>query len=193
MITTANYIIKAVVNGSTYFFEYDDTMDIYETMEKFWHEDYPEVLAEVQGSELFPMDVYAMSENGSKVIATYPFTFNAAVFHAFYDHGHKADGPYTENDFMGDILRKEKNYGMTIQYICDRIAEFTGDKKKEAMRKAKVFRANCCVPLTEIKDLHLVFGKYSDSHGNYYGENRDTLHFYYKDSDGETHAFTIMD
>ena len=148
MITTANYIIKAVVNGSTYLFEYDDTMEIFETMEKFWHEDYPEVLAEVQGSE---------------------------------------------NDFMGDILRKEKNYGMTIRYICDRIAEFTGDKKKEAMRKAKIFRANCRVPLTEIKDLHLAFGKNSDSHGNYYGENRDTLHFYYKNSDGETYAFTIMD
>ena len=144
MITTANYLLVAYVGGEQYHFEYEDCGDMWEALEQFWHEDYPEVLADVQGSELFPMDVYAMLENGSKVIATYPFTFNAAVFHAFYDHGHKADGPYTENDFMGDILRKEKNYGMTIQYICDRIAEFTGDKKKEAMRKAEIFRANCC-------------------------------------------------
>lgn len=193
MITTANYIIKAVVNCNTFFFRYGATMDVWETLEKFWHEDYPEVLGDVQGSDMFPMDVYAISENGSKAIATYPFMFNAALFHAFYDHGHKADGPYTTNEFMDDILRKEKNYGMTIQYICDRIAEFTGDKKKEAMRKAKSFRANCCVPLTEIKELRLSFGKYSDGHGNYYGENRDTLHFYYKDSDGDSHQFSILD
>ncbi len=193
MITTANYIIKAVVNGSTYLFEYDDTMDIFETMEKFWHEDYPEVLADVQGIELFPMDIYAMRDDDGKVIATYPFTFNAAVFHAFYDHGHKVDGPYTMDDFFNDIIRKEKNYGMTIQYICDRIAEFTGDKKSEAMRKAKIFRKNCCVPLTEIKELHLSFGKYIDRYGNDYGENRDTLHFYYKDSDGQEHVFSILE
>ena len=31
--------------------------------------------------------------------------------------------------------------GMTLQEIRDRIAVFTGDKKREAMRKAKIFRA----------------------------------------------------
>ena len=189
MITTANYIIKAVVNGSTYIFEYDDAMTIWEAMEKFWHEDYPEALADMQGSEMFPMDIYAMGDGDGKVITVYAFTFHSALFHAFYD---KADSPYTENDFLGDIIRKEKNYGMTIQYICDRIAEFTGYRKKEAMRKAKVFRKNCCVPLTEIKDLRLSFGRTEHKDGAA-TENRDTLHFYYKDSDGDSHQFSILD
>ena len=190
MITTANYIIKATIKDRFFIMQFNGG-DVWTALEEFWHEDWPDVMAQFGGGDTFPLDVYAM--DGTEVITTYAFTFNASVFHAFYDHGHKADGPYTLDEFDRDIRRKEKNYGMTIQYICDRIAEFTGDKKKEAMRKAKMFRANCCVPLTEVEGFRLSFGRYSDGHGNYYGENRDTLHFYYKDSDGETYAFTIMD
>lgn len=190
MITTANYLLKATVGGEEYFFEYE-TDDMWNALEEFWHEDYPEALQHLAGSDMFPFVLYSIY-NG-KVLDCYAFTFNTAIFHAFYDHGHKADGVYTLDEFDRDIRRKVKNYGMTIQYICDRIAEFTGDKKKEAMRKAKRFRANCCVPLTEVEDFRLSFGKYGDGHGNYYGENRDTLHFYYKDSDGDSHQFSILE
>lgn len=192
MITTANYIIKAVVNGSTFIFQYDETMDVWETLGEFWHEDYPEVLADVQGSGLFPMDVYAMGDGNGKVIAVYPFTFNHAVFHAFFDNGFKHDGHFTVDEFLDRILRKDKNYGMTIQYICDRIAEFTGDKKKEAMRKAKIFRKNCRVPLTDVKDLRLSFGRTEHEDGTT-TENRDTLRFRYKDSTSSEYVFSIID
>lgn len=103
MTTTANYIIKAVVGGDTYVFQYDEAMDAWEAMEQFWHEDYPEVIINLQGSEMFPISVYAM-ENG-KALREYPFTFNAAIFHAFYDKGHKADGIYTLDEFDRDIRR----------------------------------------------------------------------------------------
>lgn len=101
MTTTANYIIKAVVGGETYVFQYEDAMDAWEAMEQFWHDDYPEVLADKKGSEVFPISVYAMDDG--KALCEYPFMFNAAVFHAFYDHGHKADGIYTLDEFAKDI------------------------------------------------------------------------------------------
>ena len=105
MTTTANYIIKAVVGGETYVFMYEDAMDAWEAMEQFWHDDYPEVLTDKKGSEVFPISVYAMEDG--KALREYPFMFNAAVFHAYYDHGHKADGIYTLDEFAKDISRND--------------------------------------------------------------------------------------
>lgn len=190
MITTSNYILKATVDKVAYLFEYETAADVWEALEEFWHEDYEESLGHRSGR--FPIDVYAMNDNGA-VITTYRFMFDSAVFHAFFDKGHTVDGRYTLDNFAADIERKDKCYGMTIQMVCDQIAEFTGDSKTEAMRKARIFRKNCCVPLTKVERISLAFGRYSDEHGNYHGENRDTLHFYYRDVDGENYAFTIMD
>jgi len=102
MTTTANYIVKAVVDGEVFIFLYDEAGDAWEALEQFWHEDYPEVLIDKGG--LFPIDVIAM--DGGKGIRKYEFMFNAGVFHAFFDHGHKASGPYTLDEFAKDIEHK---------------------------------------------------------------------------------------
>ena len=106
MITTANYILKATVGGEEYFFEYD-TDDMWNALEEFWHEDYPELLIYKEGNAVFNILVMAMER--SKVIATYHAKFCHAFFHAFYDHGHKADGPYTLDEFDRDIRRKDND------------------------------------------------------------------------------------
>lgn len=103
MITTANYILKAVVDGEVFIFQYDEAGDAWEALEQFWHEDYPEVLSSKRGG-LFPIDVIAM--DGGKAIRKYEFMFNAGVFHAFFDHGHTANGTYTLDQFAKDIERK---------------------------------------------------------------------------------------
>lgn len=81
---------------------------------------------------------------------------------------------------------------MTRKQIQQQIASFTGDWKTAA-RKAKVFDENCCVPLSQVKNIELSFGKYGDGHGNYHGENRDTLHFHYTTWGGEKYRFSILD
>lgn len=81
---------------------------------------------------------------------------------------------------------------MTRKQIYNQIATFTGDWKS-ARRKAEIFDHNCCVTLAQVTDITLAFGKYCDGHGNYYGENRDTLNFKYTDRDGDRHHFAIMD
>lgn len=103
MITTANYLLIAKVGDLQYFFEYD-TCDIWETLEQFWHEDYPDTLIQINDGGMFPIDVLALEDG--KEIDRYPMQFNAAVFHAFFDHGHKADGIYTLEQFGKDIERK---------------------------------------------------------------------------------------
>ena len=106
MTTTANYILKAVVDGEVFIFQYDEAGDAWESLEQFWHEDYPEALVD-KGGGLFPIDVIAM--DGSKAIRKYEFMFNAGVFHAFYDKGHTVDGIYTLDQFAKDIERKPED------------------------------------------------------------------------------------
>ena len=106
MITTANYILKAVVDGEVFIFQYDEACDAWEALEQFWHEDYPEVLID-KGGGLFPIDVIAM--DGGKAIRKYEFEFNEGTFHAFFDHGHTADGTYTLDQFAKDIERKPED------------------------------------------------------------------------------------
>ena len=81
---------------------------------------------------------------------------------------------------------------MTRKQIQQQISAFTGDWKTAA-RKAKVFDENCYVPLSQVKNIELSFGKYGDGHGNYYGENRNTLHFHYTTRDEEKYWFSILD
>lgn len=84
MITTSNYLLSATVGGDQYRFEYD-AGDVWEALEQFWHEDYPETLMRRRDGDLFPIDVAAM--DGCKVIASYELAFNGPLFHYFYDHG----------------------------------------------------------------------------------------------------------
>lgn len=81
---------------------------------------------------------------------------------------------------------------MKRKQVQAQIAAFTGDWKTAA-RKAKVFDENCCVPLSQVKNIDLAFGKYNDGTMHYYGENRNTLHFTYYTWDGERYCFSILD
>ena len=82
-------------------------------------------------------------------------------------------------------------YGMTLREVADQIAAFTGDKNGEAMRKAKIFARN--ISLRHVSFIRLSFGKFIDSHGNYYGENRNTLHFDWRDQEGYRDTFSIIE
>jgi len=104
MITTANYLLRANVSNSDFYFEYADCGDVWTALEQFWHDDYPEVLPEHDGSP-FPITVTALDGNG-EACGQHTLTFNSAAFHAFYDHGRKASGPYTLDEFAKDIERK---------------------------------------------------------------------------------------
>ena len=123
MITTANYILKAVVDGEVYIFPYDDLGDVWEALEEFYHEDYPEELIRKEGGGLFPVDVYAM--DGGKAIRKYEFTFNVGLFRAFFDKGHTASGTYTLDQFAEDIERKsDEQDPKQLTAIMDRWAGF---------------------------------------------------------------------
>lgn len=117
MITTANYIVKAVVDGEVFIFQYDAD-DAWGALEEFWHGgDYAEHIAILSGSGEFPIDVIAM-EN-SKAIRKYEFTFNCAIFDHFFDKGWSASSTepgqrYTLNQFAKDIERTNK-------YLEDRL------------------------------------------------------------------------
>lgn len=109
MITTANYILKAVVDGEVFIFQYDEACDAWEALEQFWHGDYPEVLID-KGDGLFPIDVIAMDDDG-KAIRKYEFMFNCAIFDHFFDKGWSASSTepgqrYTLDQFAKDIERK---------------------------------------------------------------------------------------
>lgn len=191
MITTANYILQVrAEDGETYVFSYDSP-SVWTALQEFWHEDYAEYLASLDMNSCWPVDVYAM-ENG-RVVRTHHFKLCTPSFHAFFDKGHTYNGPYTIDQFARDIRRKA--YGMTIQMVCDRIAGYTGDCKKEAMRKARLFRHNCCVPLTQVEDIRLSFGRRVRQDGSVCQTLTDpgTLHFRYRDSENLLHSFSIIE
>ena len=183
MITTSDYILKVTAeDGDSYIFTYD-AQNVWEALEAFWHEDYPDYLSDLDMNTNWPIDVYAM--NDSEVVKTYRFKFCTSAFHGYFDHGR-----CTLDEFHGYIRRK--TYGKTLQMVCDQIAEFTGDSKKEAMRKARLFRSNCLVPLTQVENIRLSFGRKQDGEGRTVFDF-DTLHFKYKDSDGDSRVFSILD
>jgi len=109
MISTETYIIKAVVGGETYLFQYEHCYDAWAALEQFWHEDYPETIASLPDCGTFPIDILSMLEG--KVIATMPVTFNCAVFDHFFDKGWSASSQepgqrYTLDQFAKDIARE---------------------------------------------------------------------------------------
>lgn len=106
MVTTANYILTATVGGQEHIFEYEDTMDVWQTLEEFYADDHAEALIELEGSESCPVEVKAM-HNG-KVITTYRLRFCEVVFYAYFGRGVLADGkPYTLDKFIKDIRMVE--------------------------------------------------------------------------------------
>lgn len=131
MTTTATYIIKAVVGGETYLFQYEHCYDAWTALEQFWHEDYADTLAMLPDSETFPIDILSMLEG--KVIDTMPATFNCAIFDHFFDKGWNASSPlpdkrYTIDQFAKDIERWDKG---TQKNIIDMWSDWCMDYDDE--------------------------------------------------------------
>lgn len=115
MIQTASYLLVATIGDEEFHFRYEDCHDTWEALEQFWRDDYPDVPID-KTSGLFPITVLCM-ERG-KVIRRYAFTFNEAVFHAFFDKGHTATGTYTIDRFAKDIMRHElKNSNQVTSFF----------------------------------------------------------------------------
>lgn len=127
MIVNSNYVLIAMIGNQQQMFQYE-TADVWDALDEFWHEDWPEAVAGSQDDGEFPIDVYAM-ENG-KAIRKYQFQFNFCVFHHFFDKGYLRtdDGgskTYTLDEFAKHIERKEPNDGDSRieHYIIERVHE----------------------------------------------------------------------
>lgn len=88
---------------------------------------------------------------------------------------------------------------MTSQQIYTQLYQFLGGRtcrggfKTRAIKSVKIFRDNCLIPFEEIKSISFSYGKYSNIHGKYYGENRDVLNIEYTSTTNEKYHFAIMD
>lgn len=115
MITQINYILRSVVGGETYLFEYYDKNEIGEVVSAFYFEDYPEKLLHLQGSGLFPVEVLAM--DGGKVCTTYRFQLDDCAFDHFFAKGWKAGcDPYTLDEFKKDIHFREVKQPQAVSH-----------------------------------------------------------------------------
>ena len=71
---------------------------------------------------------------------------------------------------------------MTRKKIYSQIAAFLDKDWNRAREYEKVFFENCMIPVSQITDLRLSYGKFSRMEGGniiYFGENRNALHFHY--------------
>ena len=85
MMMTANYLLTAYVAGEQYLFLYEDSGDVWEVLEDFYRNDYPETLSGKKGAEYFALDVTALDDGHA--IRVYELAFNASIYHYFFDHG----------------------------------------------------------------------------------------------------------
>jgi len=83
-----------------------------------------------------------------------------------------------------------RKYGMTLKEIRDEIAAFTGDKKGEAMRKAKIFAHH--ISIAHVCRIRLSFGHRTDEHGNR-TEDHNWLQIQWTDQDGYSDTFSIIE
>ena len=102
-------MLIAYVGGEQYHFEYEDCGDMWEALEQFWHEDYPETLMNVMHTAHIRVDVLAM--DGGKCIRRYETALDCAHYHSFFDHGHTVHGPYTLDEFNRNLkeIREKLN------------------------------------------------------------------------------------
>lgn len=81
-------------------------------------------------------------------------------------------------------------YGMSIKEIRDQIADFTGDKKGEAMRKAKIFAHH--ISVSHVCRLRLSYG-WRDQRNGTKIIDRDWLRIEWTDLDGNRDTFSIIE
>ena len=96
----------------------------------------------------------------------------------------------TEQEIDVPYATDRRKYGMTLKEIRDEIAAFTGDKKGEAMRKAKIFAHH--ISIAHVCRLRLSFGHRTDEHGNR-TEDHNWLQIRWTDQDGDSDTFSIIE
>ena len=98
---------------------------------------------------------------------------------------------FEEQEIDVPFATDRRKYGMTLKEIRDEIAAFTGDRKGEAMRKAKIFAHH--ISIAHVCRIRLSFGSRYDCHGKLIGENREHLMFQWTDLDGDSDTFSIIE
>ena len=96
----------------------------------------------------------------------------------------------TEQEIDVPFATDRRKYGMTLNEIRDEIAAFTGDKKGEAMRKAKIFAHH--ISIAHVCRIRLSFGHRTDEHGNR-TEDHNWLQIQWTDQDGDSDTFSIIE
>lgn len=96
----------------------------------------------------------------------------------------------TEQEIDVPFATDRRKYGMTLKEIRDEIAAFTGDKKGEAMRKAKIFAQH--ISIAHVCRIRLSFGHRTDEHGNR-TEDHNWLQIQWTDQDGYSDTFSIIE
>ena len=96
----------------------------------------------------------------------------------------------TEQEIDVPFATDRRKYGMTLKEIRDEIAAFTGDKKGEAMRKAKIFAHH--ISIAHVCRIRLSFGHRTDEHGNR-TEDHNWLQIQWTDQDGDSDTFSIIE
>ena len=96
----------------------------------------------------------------------------------------------TEQEIDVPFATDRRKYGMTLNEIRDEIAAFTGDKKGEAMRKAKIFAHH--ISIAHVCRIRLSFGHRTDEHGNR-TEDPNWLQIEWTDQEGDNDTFSIIE
>jgi len=97
----------------------------------------------------------------------------------------------TEQEIDVPFATDRRKYGMTLKEIRDKIAAFTGDKKGEAMRKAKIFAHNISLSIVS-EIVSLSYGK-RDNYDGTKTELPNYLIFRWRDLDGNGDTFSIIE
>ena len=95
-----------------------------------------------------------------------------------------------EQDIEVPYATDRRKYGMTLKEVRDEIAAFTGDKKGEAMRKAKIFAH--AISIAHVSRIRLSFGHRTDEHGNR-AEDPNWLQIEWTDQEGDNDTFSIIE
>lgn len=84
-----------------------------------------------------------------------------------------------------------RKYGMNIKELRDKIADFTGDKKGEALRKARIFASH--ISLRHVSEIvSMKYGHRTDEHGNR-TEDPKWIEIRWRDLDGDCDWFSIIE
>ena len=106
-------------------------------------------------------------------------------------NGYRVQVELAEKEIDVPFACDRRKYGMTLDELRDRISAFTGDKKREAMRKARIFAKH--ISLRHVSEItRLSYGKRQDEHGNE-KEDPNWLIFRWTDTDGHGDTFSIIE